>query len=675
MALQSPTRRGMRPPPISVGSPVARASRTVIRSSPSPLASHGDIDGDSEGFDVALATSSKALYRRSSSGIDGSASTSNAHVANRQVDPSLSPKRAAPPRMIIMPTSSGGLQWVSANTTQRPANNRPPELTFHLENRGGSPSPSISQHSDPETDDDVRDCDGDREYPAHRRPRAWTYYPTSPVYSTKDKARSAGTVPRIGIDIGGVLTREGDPEYMGSLEEWDSTWEAEGAFDACRKIARVFGPENTFLVSKVKPGGSMHRRIEQWLHETCNFCELTNIPKDNIVFVSAIDGPEGKGVVSAQLGLSHFVDDKSEVLKSIWEDEAGNARHLVERHNGLLFHFAKGGWGKTLPPVDAGDLAPMMRRHYHPVANWEELLERLREKLPAPLLKHSAELTKTESRSDAVAFAAGSSAARAQREPPPWGRHAQRVSTLPPASVSSPTAARASSALPAGSDISSSRGAAALQWTASGRPKLVLKPRSAPQAVTQAVSAATSPTAAVRTQSARPPRESIPHLHQEPSTTANVVSPTVSAAASPTAAMRTQSARPPRDQEPVTTVLAAPAPAGPAMRRDPAGGRPRLVLKKREGMTPPVAPAPVPAHAPAAAPAVPNGTLRPPSACTETACRGRSSDVRDTGNGSLRAPQPEPRAPQSAEPALRRDPAGGRPKLMLKPRTVTTSNS
>lgn len=37
-------------------------------------------------------------------------------------------------------------------------------------------------------------------------------------------------------------------------------------------------------------------------------------------------GPDPPGAASNQLGLSHFVDDKFEVLRSLWEDPAGNVR-------------------------------------------------------------------------------------------------------------------------------------------------------------------------------------------------------------------------------------------------------------------------------------------------------------------------------------------------------------
>eukprot|EP00434_Breviolum_minutum_P044719 symbB.v1.2.039982.t1/scaffold6825.1/size15212/2 len=78
-----------------------------------------------------------------------------------------------------------------------------------------------------------------------------------------------------------------------------------------------------------------------------------------------------------------------------------------------------------------------------------------------------------------------------------------------------------------------------------------------------------------------------------------------------------------------------PQPAQPAMQPDPAGGRPRLVLKKRTD----------PVQAAASAPAV----AAPPAAVRV-------------------APDPPPE-PQPAQPAMQPDPAGGRPRLVLKKRT------
>eukprot|EP00439_Symbiodinium_sp_Y106_P022781 s2332_g2.t2 len=205
--------------------------------------------------------------------------------------------------------------------------NRPRPEQLKLE---PDPSPGRAGSSRTESEDELEDeLEEVNSLPTRQLSRrfSWSEYPTTPLFldMSADKPKAPGTQPRIGIDIGGVLTRQGDRTYMGPLDEWDTTWEADGALDAVGKIAQVFGPSNTFLVSKVSPGKSMHRRMEQWLHETMDFCEVTGVPKDNIVFVSAVSGTQGKGVVCERLGISHFVDDKIEVLKSVFEDEGMEA--------------------------------------------------------------------------------------------------------------------------------------------------------------------------------------------------------------------------------------------------------------------------------------------------------------------------------------------------------------
>lgn len=220
--------------------------------------------------------------------------------------------------------------------------------------------------------------------------QSWANYCTTPMHRMPAPSPVHGKRPRIGIDIGGVVIRDGDPNFN-IAGDWDRCAEAPGALDAVKRIASVFGTENTFLVSKVHPGGSMQQKIEHWLHTTCQFCQDTGIPKGNIIFVSAVDGPNGKGAVASQLGLTHFVDDKVKVLNSIFSDEAGNSGHLVQQFDGLLFHFAKGGCHKPAPVCNLEELSPQMRKHYCAVANWSELLAELRAKLPSVLKSDAAD--------------------------------------------------------------------------------------------------------------------------------------------------------------------------------------------------------------------------------------------------------------------------------------------
>merc|ERR1719367_1462069 len=135
----------------------------------------------------------------------------------------------------------------------------------------------------------------------------------------------------------------------------------------------MFGPSNVFLVSKVRIGGRMHKRTEQWLHEVSGFFEKTNVPKANIVFVGSVSGPDGKGTAAARLGLSHFVDDKWEVLQSVFSDAAGNSGDLVRHFNGVLFHFASGGAGQWKPKPPSNELGS----YYWAAACWSEVLKQL----------------------------------------------------------------------------------------------------------------------------------------------------------------------------------------------------------------------------------------------------------------------------------------------------------
>merc|ERR1719453_991312 len=137
----------------------------------------------------------------------------------------------------------------------------------------------------------------------------------------------------------------------------------------------MFEPENVFLVSKVRPHGNMHRQTMRWLR-TSLFHHKTGVLADNVVYVSAADGPDGKGVAASRLGLSHFVDDKLTVLESVFADRAGNSGHLVKHFSGTLFHFASGGSGVSAPSCSQ-EREAKLRGHYFGVARWSQVLDRL----------------------------------------------------------------------------------------------------------------------------------------------------------------------------------------------------------------------------------------------------------------------------------------------------------
>eukprot|EP00931_Biecheleriopsis_adriatica_P056170 TRINITY_DN33286_c0_g1_i1.p1 TRINITY_DN33286_c0_g1~~TRINITY_DN33286_c0_g1_i1.p1 ORF type:complete len:834 (-),score=127.09 TRINITY_DN33286_c0_g1_i1:50-2530(-) len=603
--------------------------------------------------------------------------------------------RPAPPKMVIMPSSTG-VQWVDASSSAAASKTRASwanmsEVISPLESRrpaniilpgSGSASPEASERGDNDDDDDERSASEEEEAPLPDRTRSfsrrysWTEYPTTPLFldsAASSSSKATGSEPRIGIDIGGVLTRDSDPNHPCTSSkgcEWDASWLADGALDAVRKIVQVFGPSNTFLVSKVKPGGDMHCRTEKWLNDL-DFCGKTGLPKENVKYCRKMDGPQGKGVVCQKLGISHFIDDKVEVLKSVFEDEAGNSRYLIERWQGLLFHFSSGGWRGEPPDCDTSHLSPIMRRHYKPVSGWSQVLELLRNKLPGPLEKRGREL---------LVPASPRSAKTAPWQPPadsrppgPWERNSKiafattgerpklnlkpRDPRLGPAGAAPATAAiqqPVAQPVPAVAVVSSQHRAlspvhAAPQvvqqptcFSPSGRPKLMLKPRTtvpAPaEVVPQAVAQPAGPALQPDPNGGRP-KLVLTRRSQPPAVS--------SGAPAPSAAVRATSPVREHVDVPLEVPIPEAQPAAPALQPDPNGGRPRLVLKKRS---------------------------EPPAAAVNTATRP-SAAVRVTSPVQrLVAPAapsqvPEQPLPAAPQPALQPDPNGGRPRLVLKKRS------
>jgi len=117
--------------------------------------------------------------------------------------------------------------------------------------------------------------------------------------------------------------------------------------------------------------------------------DRVGITTDNVVFTSAVSGPYGKGVAAARLGLSHFVDDKSEVLESVMGDENGNSKNSVKKFDGILFHFDNGGRGRQTPKQPLA-MSSDLKAHYCGVSGWAEALEHLRNGLTMRATREAA---------------------------------------------------------------------------------------------------------------------------------------------------------------------------------------------------------------------------------------------------------------------------------------------
>lgn len=129
----------------------------------------------------------------------------------------------------------------------------------------------------------------------------------------------------------------------------------------------------------------MHVKSKQWLEEPRGLLERAQIPFENIIFVSDVRGRDGKGVAAKRLGLSHFVDNREDVLQAIFEDNVGNSREYVEHFDGILFHFAERGAGKW-KPKPSPSTSQELKAHYCAVSGWEDVLRQLRKDICASSL-------------------------------------------------------------------------------------------------------------------------------------------------------------------------------------------------------------------------------------------------------------------------------------------------
>ncbi|GIF17964.1 hypothetical protein Ate02nite_06940 [Paractinoplanes tereljensis] len=116
---------------------------------------------------------------------------------------------------------------------------------------------------------------------------------------------------RLGVDIGRVIIGGsapggGDTQFFsGDPAKMLATPAVPGAFEALARLVPRF--EQVWLVSKC--GERVQRHTRQWLDHH-DFFGRTGIPRDNVRFCRA--RPD-KAIHCAELGITHFVDDKLDV--------------------------------------------------------------------------------------------------------------------------------------------------------------------------------------------------------------------------------------------------------------------------------------------------------------------------------------------------------------------------
>lgn len=115
---------------------------------------------------------------------------------------------------------------------------------------------------------------------------------------------------RLGIDIGRVIINSppgADTAFFGASPTAAlQTPAVPGAFDSIPRLVDLFNGQ-AWLISKCGP--RIQQRSLAWLHHH-NFFTHTGIPADNVRFcLRRLD----KAIHCADLGITHFIDDKPDV--------------------------------------------------------------------------------------------------------------------------------------------------------------------------------------------------------------------------------------------------------------------------------------------------------------------------------------------------------------------------
>ncbi len=115
----------------------------------------------------------------------------------------------------------------------------------------------------------------------------------------------------LGLDFGGVILdfiRYNDTDLSFKGDNYLNTPEVARAIESVKKLNEAKFKGNIYIVSRHGPEGP--KRILEWIHHK-NFFEITGIPEDH--FYPCAERHEKEGIVR-KLGITHFVDDRAEVL-------------------------------------------------------------------------------------------------------------------------------------------------------------------------------------------------------------------------------------------------------------------------------------------------------------------------------------------------------------------------
>jgi hypothetical protein len=168
--------------------------------------------------------------------------------------------------------------------------------------------------------------------------------------ATREIAKVMTNRDVLGVDIGGVIITRFDAGADTSFHSDDylSTPAVPGALEALSQLVRERFGEKVFLVSKCGP--RVQEKTLRWLERRC-FHQVTGIDPRNVRFCRQRSEKAG---ICEELGITHFVDDRLEILGSL--GSAVRIRYLFQARADEVKRFrqfvglvtAVGSWQEIL---------------------------------------------------------------------------------------------------------------------------------------------------------------------------------------------------------------------------------------------------------------------------------------------------------------------------------------
>lgn len=122
-------------------------------------------------------------------------------------------------------------------------------------------------------------------------------------------SNSKDCITRIGLDIGGVIMYK--KAEKGSLSDFLASRPIPFALDSIKELIEIYSPENLFIISK-RPDYAEAATIK-WL-EAQGFFDEIGFFRSNIYFCRE---RSEKVSIAKKLRLTHFIDDRIDVLESM----------------------------------------------------------------------------------------------------------------------------------------------------------------------------------------------------------------------------------------------------------------------------------------------------------------------------------------------------------------------